>query len=102
MQWRKVSAVIIYTNLVIANARDQEPWIGHNPWATTPLPFDLLPLSQLVPDRTRNTMSKKDGEHCSLYLDLPVPWPPNEVIGILMFDGYECGHQENVLSDPGI
>jgi hypothetical protein len=37
MQWRKVSAVMIYTNLAIANARDQEPWIVHNPWATTPL-----------------------------------------------------------------
>jgi hypothetical protein len=67
MQWRKVSAVMIYTNLVIADARDQEPWIVHNPWATTPLPFDLLPLSQLVPDRTRNTLSKKEGS-IALYI----------------------------------
>lgn len=70
--------MVIYTNLAISNARDQNPWVVHNPWATHPLPFETLPLPQLVPDRTKNTMLEKEGLPCSAFLGLPEPWPMAE------------------------
>ncbi len=71
----KISAVMVYANLAAYNARSREPWIVHNPWAQFPLPFDLLPLSQFVPDQENRTMPERKGEPCSLFLGLPEGWP---------------------------
>lgn len=74
----KISAVMVYGNVGPWNAKEREPWIVHNPWAKTPLPQDLFPLRQFVPDHTTNTLPEQSGEPAGSFLGLPEPWPVAE------------------------
>lgn len=71
---RSVSAVIAWSTLEPWNFSAIEPIVVHNPYATVPLPRDVLPIGQHFVDRERRALVRQEGLSMEALLGLPRHW----------------------------
>jgi len=71
---RSISAVMAWPTLVPGNFTQIEPIIVHNPYASIPLPNDIVPLAQHVVDYQRGVHIKQVGRSMEDILGLPKDW----------------------------
>ena len=60
-QNRRVSAIVVFVEILPWSVAASTPVIYHNPWAEHPLPSEYLPLPQMVPDWVTGQYAKKPG-----------------------------------------
>ncbi len=75
LQNRRVSAVLVVVNLYPWNIAKVTPIVWHNPWASHPMPRNIWPLPQRVPDSQNNQLLKLDGRKGRELLGLRPDWP---------------------------
>ena len=75
---RVVSAVCVWSTLEPWHFIDLEPFTIHNPYAINPLPDDLLPWTQEVPNQSVNTLVPKPGKSIAEVLGLAKDWLPED------------------------
>jgi hypothetical protein len=55
-----------------------EPFTIHNPYAINPLPANLLPWSQEVPDLVKNELILNPGKPIAEVLAIAIDWLPED------------------------
>jgi hypothetical protein len=75
---RTVSAVCVWSALEPWDFATLEPFTIHNPYTVNPLPADLLPWSQEVPDYSKNELILQPGKPIAEALGLAIDWFPND------------------------
>ena len=77
-QNRRVSAVLLVSELFPWSVADREPVIYHNPWASRPLSRDAMPITQMLPDGDESRYERQHGQPICQILGLPQSWPRND------------------------
>lgn len=72
---RRISAVLIVSQLVPWAIAARTPVLWHNPWANKELEPDLWQGPQMVLDLRTSTMERRDGSKAWEILRLPPDWP---------------------------
>jgi hypothetical protein len=75
---KRVSGVIICSNLLWGNITAASPILWHNPWATFPVGPELWPLSQRIMNSEKNKIEIRDGQAICEVLSLPDDWPGSD------------------------
>ena len=71
----RVSAVLLVAELFPWSVAARQPIVYHNPWAEHPLPPDILPLTQMLPDNAKGQYERCRGQPMHEILGLPEHWP---------------------------
>lgn len=72
---RRVSAVLMLLKLTPWTLITLTPELIHNPWAKRPLPSQIWPLHQMIPNMINHRMEYKPGVTAAHFLGLLNPWP---------------------------
>jgi hypothetical protein len=71
---RTISAVVAWSTLEPWNFTRIEPILVHNPYASNPLPSDILPVTQNVVDHQNEVLVEQPGISMEALLGLPKDW----------------------------
>jgi hypothetical protein len=75
---RTISGVMAWPKLDPWNFSAFDPFVVHNPYASTPLAADVIPLTQYVVDRERDVLAETPGATIEEILGLPKNWIKDE------------------------